>query len=413
MSPILLWSKRILLLAFFGLSIGLSLSYRLGKVGPDDFIDARRPTEQLNTSAWIKNDSDDWLRLAEIASDAQSSQELALKAFSIDITSGRAAASLADAYLNAAQKDVTEQLANLAGKLTTAQNSTHTRLAALWGKLNAPDKVLAEWDILLTRDVEMRNSMWPYLQEKLSEPNLAIIFDKLASENSNWWPSFFIFLTRNPNSSPNLLEHFYNLRSANKLLTENEITTYVARLIQDKEWIRAKRAWELGLSPEQVAYKGLIYDGSFEGEQHNTGFDWYFAPPKQIKISPDITFGMQGKKALHINFLGSQRLNFQHIWQRLVLDPNDYQLTFNYRTDNFQNTKGMQWRIYCIDDNKLLAESPALTDASVWKNIQVNFNVPSTNCPAQILRLEASSKFAHEQVFNGNLWFDDFKLTKR
>jgi hypothetical protein len=167
------------------------------------------------------------------------------------------------------------------------------------------------------------------------------------------------------------------------------------------------------LSTGSSSLRGHIYDGGFEGKRHNTGFDWFFIPNELIDIKQQATFDVEGHNALHLTLHSEQHINFQHIWQKLVLEPTHYELTFRYRIDNFNGFKGLQWRIRCLEDNQLVAESPPLQEITPWSTLTVPFEIPAQGCPIQIIRLEASSQHSYEQVFAGELWFDSFYVRQQ
>ena len=411
--PMLLLIKRLCLVVAAVFAVATSLSYRLGKVGPDDFIDNRRPVADIEPTDWKKLDSDDWFRLAENNDQLDKKREYALNALATDLTSGKAAVRFANVLLQTGSANQAEQVGDLAARLATAQNNTQVQLATLWSKLAKENKLIETWNILLTRDQELRKSLFPHLRKLIFTPGKEHLFDKFATTESQWWPSFFIFLAQDKQTPLPVLARLYNLpNTAKQAPTENENKAYISRLIEEKQWQDARNVWLKSLPTELSSYQGLVFDGGFEGDQVNSGFNWYLTSNKQVKIQQELTFGMEGHHALHINFIGSPRFNFQNIWQRLVLEPGHYELGFRYRAERFRTTKGLQWRIICIDDNKLLAESPAILANPTWKPLQIEFDVPS-NCPVQYLRLEATSRYAHEQVFSGDLWLDAVRINKK
>ena len=409
--------RRTLLLLCAGLLLILSISYRSGHVGPDDFVDAQQ-TQNIAPGGWQMLDSADWARLAQQANSSgnqQQAQDYALHALSIDPTSGEAAAQLISILSSQNKPAEAAQFASLAGRLWTAKSSPHSYLAAYWRQQGKLDKVLAEWDILLTRNPSIRSPLFPHLQELAVDPKSTHFFDQYAQQPPLWWAGFFGQLVRDKQTPTELLTRLYALRlKATEPLQDSESAPYVARLITEKRWTESHDAWLAGLPEEWRSLDGLVYDGGFEGERHNTGFDWFFTKNGQINIQQSNTFGMDGKRALRISFNNSKHVNFQHLWQRLVLKPADYSLTFRFRADGLRSNKGLQWRIYCIDNNQALAESTPLEQGhSLWSNSAVDFTIPPDNCPAQMLRLEASSRYAHDQVFDGNLWLDSIAISRK
>ena len=82
-----------------------------------------------------------------------------------------------------------------------------------------------------------------------------------------------------------------------------------------------------------------------------------------------------------------------------------------YRLDTLKNPKGLRWRIHCLNPaNTLLGESHALRGQKSWDTLNVTFSVPSQDCGAQRLRLEADSAYRHDHTFEGHLWFDDLAI---
>ena len=107
-----------------------------------------------------------------------------------------------------------------------------------------------------------------------------------------------------------------------------------------------------------------------------------------------------------------QPINFKHVSQRLILEAGSYQLSLRYRTDTLKTTKGLSWRIRCIEGGKeVLGETIPLLGSNPWSNLTVDFTVPEA-CSIQMLRLEATSRFRHDHFFQGSAWFDDFAINK-
>lgn len=404
-----LWLSRGLLLAAGMTAFILSAGYRLGQVVPEDFLDAT-PETLPDPDGWKALDTHDWVRLAEQSEqsgDLDRAKADALRALSLDLTNGHAAAKLMTILSEQGHAAEAAQLAGLAGRLWTARSDAHVYLADYWQAQGKLDRMLEEWNILFIRDPAFRQALFPFLHMLATQPETAPLLDHYATQSPQWWPAFFSYLVREPSTPPATLSHLYGLTlKSGQPLRDTDIAQYVNRLIQENDWTAARNAWLDSLPTTVASLKGLLYDGGFEGERSPTGFDWTLAKHKQLAIKPEMTFGMEGQRALHITLNNAQHIPFQHVSQRLVLEPGTYELAYRARADRFRATAGLQWRVRCQQDNRVLAEAPAIHESFVWTGFTTAFTVPASDCPVQLLRLEAVSTRAHDQTFSGELWLD-------
>lgn len=389
-----------------------SLLLRAGNLAPDDFVDepviAGPASWRIPASKTLINESEEAL----IKENPDTAEQLALQAWSKNITSGQAAAQLLAVYI--AEENVTQgdQVAQLVSQLWPANTYTRAQLANYWTKRGDFAKVLPEWNALLIRNGATHTQLFPVLKQIANNPQTFSLLLPFMQSPPSWWDNFFIYLTGDEESL-GTIKSIYTIRlNADKPLDENERRYFVQRLIKENQMTEAYFSWLGGLSPKELARSGLVYDGGFEGDSFNTGFDWSFSSPKGVEIRTSTTSGIRGAKALQI-ILNHKRLNFSHVSQRLALTPGAYQLSGRYRLNRLKTEKGLSWRIYCIGEKTTkIAESMAFAGRTPWSEFNTRFDIPPQNCGSQLLRLEASSPYAHHHAFKGSLWFDDITISR-
>ena len=326
-------------------------------------------------------------------------------------TSGSAATLLMSLYEAYGRDSEADQVAELASKLWPSHTYTRSNLADYWLRRGRPDRQVQEWNVLLTRDRSFNKQLFPLLMKVVESETLFSLISPFVRNPPVWWNSFFRYLSRNLELSG--LERLHRLRlSSDTPLSASEQKSYVARLIKERRWQAANDAWFIALTPTQMRYSALIYDGGFESDVFNQGFGWNIRRLKNPRIKTDITYGIKGRKALQVSVRKQDPINFNHVSQRLILEASAYQLSFRYRTDTLKTTKGLSWRVRCIEGGKeILGESIPLLGSNPWTTLTIDFTVPET-CSVQLLRLEATSRFRHDRFFQGSAWFDDFVINR-
>lgn len=339
----------------------------------------------------------------------EQSEALAIAALRQNPSSGRAATHLLSLYESEGKLAESDQVADLASRLWPAHSYTRSNLSEYWLRRNRADKMVQEWNVLLTRSGRLGRQFYPPMQALLESDETASLILQFADTPPRWWNGFFGHLSRNLDL-PRLIQ-LYRLRVAStEPPSESEQNSYINRLIKDRLWQEANDTWFLGLTPRQMRFSGLLYDGGFESGVFNQGFGWRLSRSKNPRIKPDITYGIKGRKALQVNLRKQKPINFRHVWQRILLEPGAYELSLRYRTDTLKTSKGLSWRIRCIEGGKeVLGESIPLLGSNPWTTIKVGFAVPES-CSVQMLRLEATSRFRHDHFFQGSAWFDDLKI---
>lgn len=337
------------------------------------------------------------------------SESTAILALSQDPSSGQAATHLMSLYEAQGREVEADQVAELASKLWPSNKYTRSNLADYWSRRNRPDKFVQEWNVLLTRDASFRKRLFPSLMKLVEDDELSSLILPYLQAPPVWWDSFFAYLSRDLDLER--LVSLYRLRvGSGEALSTSEQNSYVRRLIKERRWEEAYDTWFIGLTPNQMRYSGLVYDGGFEVDVFNKGFGWQLSRAKNPRIKPDVTYGIKGRKALQVILRKNDPINFRHVSQRLMLTKGNYELSLRYRTDTLKTTKGLSWRIRCIEGDKgMLGESIPLLGSNPWTTLKFNFRVLDA-CPVQMLRLESTSRYRHDHFFQGNAWFDDVRI---
>lgn len=335
-------------------------------------------------------------------------EKLGVQALSKDPANGGAVAFLLSQFASNGRVDEAAEAADLAGRLWPVHTYTHSRLADYWIAQNRIDKLISELSLLLVREPELKNSLFPAIEAFTISSGKTELLSPYINGSPNWWGDFFSYLSRRQDMK--VLSDIYKLRVASGVeIGEAERTNMVKLLIRDKNWTEAFTQWQAGLNDEQKSrLSNGLYDGGFEGDSRNLGFGWVFGRNKSVEMMTRATYGMKGQKALRIFFRqGLNRIKFKHLSQQLLLKPGTYNLSFRARLDALRNPKGLVWRVRCVSEgNKLLATGEPLVDRHPWQTFSFDFVVPKS-CAVQSLVLEAVSNYPHEHLFSGELWLDD------
>jgi len=395
--------------------IGLSLSFRLGGMSPSDFIDAS-PNQLPKT--WQVAHPESLIKQAQQAleqNDPAKAQTLTIKALGKNITSGLAIGQLAHIAIQQHQPEaVINKLAEYSIKLWPAYILTRAQVADYWVKQGKLDKALEAWHVIMVRAPVSQPTINPILEQLAVNSATIGLLQPYSATHPTWWNSFFSYMAANTESLVTL-NTLYEMRASSETpIALVERNAYVNRLLKEELWQDAYFIWLSGLTEKQLTLSGLIYDGGFESNESNTGFDWMIDSSPTFKIEKTPVTGMKGQKALHLILYDRTRIHFSHITQRMLLSPGYYQSTLRVRVDRLQTIEGLRWRVRCINStNTLLGESSPIKERSIWTELNFNFQVPAENCPVQIYRLEASSPYSQNHLFKGSLWFDDLQIRRQ
>jgi len=204
-----------------------------------------------------------------------------------------------------------------------------------------------------------------------------------------------------PDRSPNLslVKHFLDF-----LIDHNQI--------QDAGtvWNDLQHAGVIPLAPNPQS-ANLLYNGSFEGQPLNTGFDW------RISNSPDLAYDFsdpsayKGGKCLRIDFVFGRNANYELVNQVIRIRPSThYQLTAYVRSDNLTSSSGPRLRVDEMGCGDCVARtSDPTVGTTAWHPIDVEF---MTQPQTQAVRVSfwRPKEQASSRDITGTVWLDKVNL---
>lgn len=204
---------------------------------------------------------------------------------------------------------------------------------------------------------------------------------------------------------------FERLRKAEGGLAPGELAPWLDRLGREGQWGQAYLLWVSQLPPERLAGLGNVFNGGFEWEPGQGGFDWRFGRVAGARIDRLPVGGAVDRLALRVAF-EDRRVPFAHVRQLLALGPGRYTLAGQARPDNLRTERGLVWTLSCASGGKPLGETLPLRGSGPWRAFEVDFEVPAQGCAAQWLVLRLPARIPAEQRIGGRAWFDALKISR-
>jgi hypothetical protein len=319
------------------------------------------------------------------------------------------------ALLQEAAEDINaaEQAIETAASMAPRRVDVQLEVARFWFRRGDITRAMQHLDVALTFGDFLRKDMFPDLLKLAEDPaTRETAFAQLLKRPVAWFPQFFSYATANATSVETLRALFQMQAGGPNAITTDGLRSHLQRLQRENLWVESYFVWLNSLRKDRLNAIGNLFNGGFEEEITNLGFDWIVTPASQVVVDTATTYGTTGHKALRVVFRGP-RIQFQHVQQYLMLDPGTYSLHGRVRLDSLESPEGVQWSIYCIGAAKALANSERFNGTDHWQHFATQFQIPPQDCAAQMLRLELAGRSALDYEAKGAIWFDDLSIARQ
>ena len=158
---------------------------------------------------------------------------------------------------------------------------------------------------------------------------------------------------------------------------------------------------------------GAITNGGFEigvAAQNADLFDWQIGQPYPIYGLSE-SQPKEGRYSLLVRFTSASKLEMATVSRTVAVEPGAaYDLSFAYRSD--LNTRAeFRWEVLSAADGTRIAITDPIANKSEWADMRIKFTVPA-NSDGITIRLVREKCDSAACTISGNLWFDDFRLSR-
>jgi tetratricopeptide (TPR) repeat protein len=238
----------------------------------------------------------------------------------------------------------------------------------------------------------------------------AAMIQQLAM-NPPWRRHLFAALAASQYPADQIIPVFTGIHAVSKL-EPGDYQPLIERLNKEGRYQQAFLTWANLIPEKQRNDLGNVFDGGFElpMEEQIAPFGWSMQAVEGAQVSLFSTGGTLGENSLYVEFEG-RRTPFAHVSQTLALPAGKWQLSYRAKADRLDNSRGLVWRVVCLNAGNTLMDSEPLRGQFNWKPLQSAFVVPE-NCPGQRLVLTIPARIEAETLINGSVWLDDVKIQR-
>lgn len=249
-----------------------------------------------------------------------------------------------------------------------------------------------------------------------SDPNISSILDMVLPSKPEYYESAIDFFLSQRLPDPALA--VWNRQRELRLPLElSEAIPLVDVLIELDRVEEAQQIWRDAVqiasrTGDSVNTASLIFNGWFEHEVMNGGFDWREAPSGGAHIALDERVVHAGSRSLRIQFDGTENIDFQHLFQYVPVVPGArYHFSAFLRTEGISTDRGVCFEI--LDPrhpSQVQVRTPEVRGTNSWTQVQTDLVAGSeTHLLKIILRRLPSWKFDSKII--GTTWVGDVVLT--
>lgn len=345
------------------------------------------------------------------SSNPSESRKLALAALRANPLEGRAYRVLGAMAEHRGDLSGAVKLYELASVRSPRDLPTHLWLEQHYLSTGKLSQALEHLDLLLRIEPQTQVNQYPLLRTLVALPQAHAGLAELFAKDPPWRRSFLVELSAKAEDSVAIAPFMGRLRLSSGGLDEAELSAWIERLTKDQRWGEAYLTWASTLPRPQQAELGNLFNGGFEREPSNAGFDWRFMRTPGAYVERLPVAGANGEVALRVSFEG-RRVDFQHVKQLLALAPGRYRLLGRERSEGLRSERGLVWSVRCADNNQTIASSDPLKGSSPWRPFTVDFSVPAGSCGGQWLQLAVPARIAAERRIGGSASFDDLRIVR-
>jgi len=153
-----------------------------------------------------------------------------------------------------------------------------------------------------------------------------------------------------------------------------------------------------------------VWNGSFEDDISDGGFDWRRKKTDGADIQFDYAIREKGRRSLRVTFHGTN-IHFSHLSQVIPLTgPGEYRLQYHLKTENLTTDQRPYFTIESFPGSpETILHTEVFPGTSEWGECSFPFRVHAgTKAVKLSLRRSPSKKF--DSQIQGSLWLDDIAV---
>jgi Flp pilus assembly protein TadD len=248
-----------------------------------------------------------------------------------------------------------------------------------------------------------------------ADPDISAILRDALPRNATAYLSALNYFVSQKNTDA-ALAAWDQLLTLRESLSMAESLPLVDGLIDEDRIDEAQKVWDQSLASSnrrrtRDASDSLVFNGGFESDSMNGGFDWRELPAAGVNYDYDSEIAHSGKRSLRITFSGNDNTNFQQVFQNVAVQPgHHYSFAAFLRTENITTKSGVRFELL---DPHHLSESPIFTPqligTNAWMRVRADVKTSSrTHLLEILLRRTPGAEF--DNKIRGTVWIDDVSL---
>jgi tetratricopeptide (TPR) repeat protein len=166
-----------------------------------------------------------------------------------------------------------------------------------------------------------------------------------------------------------------------------------------------------GIPTKADSNSSLVWNGGFEQEILNGGFDWRVAPITGVVMGWDEQIVHSGGRSLRLDFDGTTNVDFQNVWQYVpVQSATRYRFRASFRTLGLTTDSGIRFEVRDVTrPGSAIHFTPNFVGSREWVEADAEFLTSAdTKLLQLVLRRNRSDKLASK--IKGTAWVDDVAL---
>ncbi|MEA3064335.1 MAG: hypothetical protein QOJ27_774 [Sphingomonadales bacterium] len=287
-----------------------------------------------------------------------------------------------------------EQKGDLRRAIALMEEARHRRpsypavrmqLMVYYTKAQRYREALAEVDVILRRNDELRPLMLPELTKLIGDARGREALAAILATNPPWREQFFDAAGArrlDPADARDLYRRVRALKPGGDLRLERQLILQAQASTGD--YAGARETLLAGFPERERAANRFLFDGAFRGVSAPKPFGWKFEDLDVGRAEPTRD---GGRTYLDIAYFGGRGVVLAE--QVLALRPGRYTLRLTARSDNGISSGSLYWRVSCLPGHSQIGLLVMNQAGPADRRFAAPLTVPAAGCASQELRLIA------------------------